>query len=179
MFISYKTAVLNYLAMTAMVFFVTLVQNSLWPAVFGTYAPLYLWPACVVYWTLYHKPGSAVFIIYLVSLSTASTSSQPFGCILLFNSLIFMTIIFFKRIYYTNFKFFGTALVIALLCLPLIFWLFSLITDGKSYFYGFLPYLAGILASWLFSCPVFGMLKYIDHLTHAQTAENRPLETAL
>ena len=66
MFINYKTAFFNYIVMILLIFCIILIQNSIWPSLFGIYAPIYLWLPCLIYWGLYRNTGEAVLCFTLL-----------------------------------------------------------------------------------------------------------------
>ena len=173
MFTNYKLAVLNYTVMMLFIPFLTMIQNSFWPSIFGNQIPIYLWIPCVIYWALYRRTGETVLMIYFITLSVASTSSLLAGYLLAFHALVLLTLFLFKRVYYTSWIFFSTACALTLLFFPFSLWVLSHIIAGKAYFPGFLSWIGGGVATWILSFPLLSLFQWIDHLTITQSAEHK------
>ena len=150
-----------------------MIQNSFWPSLFGIHLPIYLWIPYLIYWSLYRKPGEGVFIVYFITISIAATSSLIVGHLLVCNSLIFLSLLLFKRVYYTNWVFFSTACALTLLFFPILLWIIPQITGGKAYFHSLIPWLAGGLVTWILSFPLLGLFQWIDNLTIVKPTERR------
>lgn len=173
MLINYKLSFLNYFMMILSTLVITILQNSLWPSFFGTNFPIYLWIPFLIYWALYRKTGETVFMVYFITLSVASTSSVLTGYLLSCNSLVLLTLLVFKRIYYTSRVFFSTACALTLMFFPILLWLLSQIMNGRTfYFYGFIPYLTGAVVTWIFSFPLLNLFQWIDNLTITKSAKH-------
>ena len=159
--------------MMLLILIINLFQNSLWPAVFGTNLPIYLWIPFLIYWALYRKTGETIFMIYFITLSIASTSSVLTGYLLTCNSLILLTLLVFKRIYYTSWVFFSTACAFTLIFFPILLWILSQMIDGRTYFHGFVPYLMGAVVTWVLSFPLLNLFQWIDNMTIIKSIERR------
>ena len=61
--------------------------------------PIYLWIPCLIYWAIYRQTVETVFIVYFITFNTASTSSLLTGYFLVFNAVILLVLLLFKRIY--------------------------------------------------------------------------------
>ena len=164
MFINYKMAILNYTLMLLFVLLTTLIQNSLLPSIFGISTPIYLWIPYLIYWALYRKTGETVFMIYFITFNVASTSPLLVSYILIFNALIFLTLLFLKQIYYTSWTFFSIACFLTLILFPISLWILSQFMDGIAYFQ-FIPWIKGVIATWILSFPLLLFFQWIDHLT--------------
>ena len=152
---------------------ITLVQNSFITSVFGTSTPIYLWVPYLIYWSLYRKPWEAVFIVYFVSLSIASTSPLLASYILAFNSLVLLTLLFLKKIYYTSWVFFSIACFLILILCPVSLWILSQFMDGIAYFHKLIPWIKGVLITWSFSFPLLFFFHWVDRLTIIKPVEHK------
>ena len=139
-------------------------QNAFWPEWFGPYFPLSLWIPCLIYWLLYRPLWKATFMLYFISVFTATGSTIPLSLLLLLHSLIFLIILFFKRVYYINWTFFNTATVMSLLLWTPLLWMVSQWLNASFYFPPVWTWLGGGVVSWLFSLPLFVLLQQIDKL---------------
>ena len=165
--------------MISFIFIIIMIQNSFWPSFFGTYIPVYLWIPCLIYWALYRQPGETTFMVYFIAMSVAANSSLMTGYLLTCNSLVFLSLLVFKRVYYTSWVFFSTACAFTLFFFPILLWILPQITDGKTYFPGFIPWLAGGLITWILSFPLLGLFQWIDNLTIVQSSERKQPTGAL
>lgn len=176
MFINYKMALLNYTTMITFILMITLFQN-VWSGLFGFDIPVYLWIPCIIYWSLYRKTGETVFIVYFITLNIASTSSLFAGYLLFFNSLILLTILLLKRVYYTSLAFFSHTTALTLLFYPTGLWTLSQIMEGKSYLHGILPMLTGALLTWILSFPLLRLFQTVDSFTIIKTeGQKQPMK---
>ncbi|MDE0119993.1 MAG: hypothetical protein OXM55_08320 [Bdellovibrionales bacterium] len=175
MFTNYKIVLINYILMIIFILFIAVIQNSLWPSVFGTHIPTYLWIPCLIYWALYRKTGETVFMLYFITLNTTATSPLLTGYLLIFHSLALIVLFLFKRIYYTSWVFFSTACAFSVLFFPIPLWFLSRIINGTMYLHGFLPWIGGCIITWILSFPILGLLKWIDHRTIGKSAGYKPL----
>lgn len=173
MFINYKTALLNYSLMLLFVPLITLLQNSFITSVFGTSTPIYLWIPYLIYWALYRKPWEAVFIVYFVSFSIASTSPLLASYILAFNSLVLLTLLFLKKVYYTSWMFFSIACFLILTLCPISLWVLSQFMDGIAYFHTLIPWIKGVSITWSLSFPLLLFFHWIDQLTIIKPVEHK------
>ncbi len=173
MFTNYKMAFLNYSVMMLLILLITMIQNSLLPSFFGTHIPIHLWIPCLIYWGLYRRTGETVFMIYFIALSIASSSSLLTGYLLTFNGLVLLTLLLFKRIYYTSWVFFSTGCALTLIFFPLLIWVFAQIVGGPFYFHGFLSELGGALLTWIFSFALLSLFQWIDYLTITKPKEHK------
>ncbi len=174
MFINYKLAILNYTTMIALFLLITIIQNSLWPSLFDN-IPIYLWIPCLIYWALYRQTVEAVFIVYFITFNTASTSSLLTGYFLVFNAVILLVLLLFKRIYYTSWMFFSIACALTLLSFPVLLWVLTRMMNGPVYFHGFIAWLGGGLMTWILSFPLLGLFQWVDHLTITKPARDNQL----
>ena len=110
-------------------------------------------------------------MLYFITVSVASTSSLLTSFLIVFHSLVLLTLLLFKRIYYTNWMFFSTACALTLLFFHFPFYILSRIMDDKFYFHGFLPWLSGGTITWILSFPLLGLFQWIDRLTIKKTIE--------
>ena len=161
--------------MIIFILLIAMIQNSLWPTVFGTYIPIYLWIPCFIYWALYRKTGETVFMVYFITLSTVATSPLLAGYLLTFNSLVLLVLFLFKRLYYTSWIFFSAATAFTLLFSPIPLWILPQIMKGTVYFHGVIPWLGGGIVTWILSFPMLGFLKWIDHLTIIERVEYKQI----
>ena len=173
MLIKQKMIFFNYLIMIFLFFIITMFQNSFWPSLFGIHLPVYLWIPYLIYWSLYRKPGEAALIVYFITISIAATSSLMVGYLLVCNSLIFLSLLLFKRVYYTSWVFFSTACALTVFFFPILLWTIPQIIGGKTYFHGFIPWLAGGLVTWILSFPLLVVFQWIDNLTIVKSTERR------
>lgn len=165
MVINFKLLFLNYALMLCLIPFLTMIQNSIWPSIFTNSIPIYLWIPFIIYWAIYRKPGETIFIIYITTLSVASTSSLFAGYLLILHALILLTIYLFKRVYYTNWMFFSTACAVTLFLIPIILWVLSQINNSLVYFSGTINWLLGGFITWVLSFVILFILKKIDSIT--------------
>ena len=170
---SAKASWINYIAVTAFIPLIIIVQTGLWPSFWKGIAPsffnapIYLWIPYLIYWTLWRTTKEAVIIIYLLSFMIAAAGTQPAGRVLFIHCLIFLTVLFFKRVYYTSLRFFSAAVGLSLLTLPLLIGLLSLWLDGRFDFPGVRLWLMGGVLTWVLAFPLLFCLQAADHLTSA------------
>ena len=170
---NYKRILLSFSYTIFIIFFISTIQNNIWPVIFGIHLPLQLWIPCLVYWVLYRSTASAIFFIYLITINMISLSVISLGCLLGIASFIAFLLIFFKRVYYVNWIFFSTGTAVALLFFPFLLLLFSGWTDGKIYMPHFGPWIGGGLMSWLFSFPLLWIFQRMDQLLNIKLAEQK------
>ena len=170
---SYKPILLSFAFTIFTVFFISAIQNNLWPVIFGIHLPLQLWIPCLVYWTLFRSFGSTIMFIYLITISISSLSSVPFSCLLAAVSIIVFILSFFKRVYYINWMFFSIGTALALLFFPALLWLFSGWLDNKPYIPNGVFWIGGALTAWLFSFPLLIIFQWVDQKLTIQLEENR------
>ncbi len=178
MFINYKMAFLNYIVMGMIILLITLFQNT-GPGLFGFDIPLYLWIPCLVYWGLYRNTGETIFMVYFITLSIASTSSLLAGYLLTFNGLVLLTILLFKRIYYTSLMFFSIASALALFFFPVVLWVLSQFMESKAYLHAIPTWMAGMGITWALSFLLLGLFKGIDSFTLTKTEGEKRSEKLL
>lgn len=172
-FFNYKKILLTFFYMIITIFFISILQNNIWPVIVGIHLPLQLWIPCLVYWALFRSAGPAIFFIYLMMINMVSTSAIPFGCLLGVTSLITLLLIFFKRVYYINWMFFSIGTALVLLFFPLLLWLFSGWTDEKIYIPNLIFWLGGGLMNWLFSFPLLWLFQWVDQLLNIKPEEQK------
>ena len=153
--------------MAVLVFLIGLFENSILPGVFGHLFPICLWVPFVIYWIIYRQIGPAIFMIYFVTFCLASLSSLHIGYLLVFNSLVFLTLILLKKFYYVSWVFFSLASAGALFSFPLVVYILQITMGQKVAFPNVLFWLVGGAVAWLFSFPLWGLIKWIDFITIA------------
>ena len=154
---------------------ITLIQNSFVTSVFGIGTPIYLWIPYLIYWALYRKTSDAVFIVYFVSFNIASTSPLLASYLLIFNSLVLLTLLFLKKIYYTSWMFFSIACLLILILCPVSLWILSQFMDGIAYFHKLIPWIKGVITTWSLSFVLLWFFQWLDQLTIIKPAEHKKL----
>ena len=154
----------NTLFMTGFLLFLIALQSSVLPYFFNTRFNTCFWIPYITYWYLFRKHGECIVMLYLLSYIVAATSSTPFSHLLFIHALILLILLPFKRVYFVNWKFYSISVAIILFCFPLISnLLFS--WEQKRVI---LPHLGALVLggalTWLFSFPLFGIMKWFDLL---------------
>ena len=165
MFKKYKMYILNYLIMITLFFLIGLFENSLLPGIFGPLFPICLWMPFLIYWTMYRKIGEAIFMIYFITFSLASLSSLHISYLLVFHSLVLLTLILLKKFYYISWVFFTLAVAGAVFSFPLVLYILQTTMGEKVAFPNVLFWFVGGVIAWLFSFPLLSLVKWIDFRT--------------
>ena len=177
---NYKLILLNYLIMMVLILGLTTLQNTVYFSFFGLSTfPIYFWIPCLIYWALYRKIGESTFMLYFITLSVATSSSLHLGLLIIFNSLLMLSLFLFKRIYYTSWVFFSIACATTLFLFPILLWILARILEGKYYFHNILPWILGGMLTWLLSFVLLNLFQRIDKLTLTTGKENKKLLRAL
>ena len=153
------------------VFFISTIQNNIWPVIFGITLPLHLWIPFLVYWTLYRSTGSTILFIYLITINMISLSVIPISCLLGIACLTTLLLIFFKRVYYVNWIFFSIGTGLTLFFFPILLLLFSFWSDEKIYIPNLIFWIGGGVISWLLSFPLLWFFQKMDQLLNIKPEE--------
>ena len=163
-FIKYISFFFHFLFIISAVFLTAVIQNSLWPVSFSISWPLQLWIPLIIYWSLYQSPPKALFCIYLTSWLISGASTTPVSSLLAINILIFIFILFFKRVYYTNWKFFSIAVIISLFFYPLLLGLMTMKTTSKILIPSLESWIGGGFVTWCASFLLLSCLQKTNRL---------------
>jgi len=163
--LTFKPIFINYILMSFVIFGIILVQSTFWSFFISRYIPLLLWLPFLVYWSLFRGTWETIFIIYLLSVSLATTSTVPVSYFLLTHLLFFIILITFKKFYYTNRTFFSLACALSFIFLPIFLGILSILKEGSSFFPPLMPWMTGGILSWFFAWPLFYLLKWLDDQT--------------
>ncbi len=166
----------NFLANTTLLALVMLFlcgfQTAFWYQLFDTVPAPLLWINLIVYISLYRKPYTAIFTLYLLAIIAASFSAIPLKMMFVTVLILFALLYIIKsRVFWAGSGYYNIMCVFASVTFHIIYILASSFLEKNPTSILVLDRLVQIILTPSFAFPIYWLISRIDKWTHSEVLQ--------